>query len=144
MHQLRVPWEVPTPIAHHKVCPLRGLKSGLSVTSLGDKRPIRALILFKLQRNLRANMCRTGRWATRRSQPVLVDRLVLYPLVFIHLRHQVVKVVRVAKLVHIYKCNTPYCAIFGAPIQGFKHFSGFLHHFLLAKLATSSKRVNDV
>ena len=25
--------------------------------------------------------------------------------------------------------------------QGFKHFSGFLHHFVLAKLATSSIRV---
>ena len=26
--------------------------------------------------------------------------------------------------------------------QGFSHFSGFLHHFVLAKLATSSIRVN--
>ena len=27
--------------------------------------------------------------------------------------------------------------------QGFSHFSGFLHHFLLAKVATSSIRVNS-
>ena len=27
--------------------------------------------------------------------------------------------------------------------QGFSHFSGFLHHFVLAKLATSSIRVNS-
>ena len=26
--------------------------------------------------------------------------------------------------------------------QGYSHFSGFLHHFILAKLATSSIRVN--
>ena len=26
--------------------------------------------------------------------------------------------------------------------QGFSHFSGFLHHFVLAKLASSSIRVN--
>ena len=27
--------------------------------------------------------------------------------------------------------------------QGFSHFSGFLHHFVMAKLATSSIRVNS-
>ena len=27
--------------------------------------------------------------------------------------------------------------------QGFSHFSGFLHHFVLAKLTTSSIRVKD-
>ena len=32
--------------------------------------------------------------------------------------------------------STPMC-------QGFSHFSGFLHDFVLAKLATSSMRVND-
>ena len=28
--------------------------------------------------------------------------------------------------------------------QGFSHFSGFLHHFVLAKVTTSSTRVNDL
>ena len=62
-----------------------GLGSGLSVTSLGDKDQWR---LSYLQRNLRVNMCKT-QLLRYSPQPAQVDRLVSYPLAFIHLRKNV-------------------------------------------------------
>ena len=34
------------------------------------------------------------------------------------------------------------CGVLSDECQGFRHFSNFLHHFVLANLATSSIRVN--
>ena len=51
------------------------------------QRPMRALVSITLQRNLHNNTCaEQDFWAIRRSQPIQVDRLVSYPLVFIHIR----------------------------------------------------------
>ena len=47
---------------------------------------MRALVSFTLERNLRRTRLLGD---VRRSQLVQVDRLVSYPLVFIHLRHEV-------------------------------------------------------
>ena len=56
------------------------------------QRPMRALVSFTLQRNLRTNMRRTNFGAFRHSQLVQVDQLVSYPLVFIHLSFRHVRV----------------------------------------------------
>ena len=61
----------------------RGLESGISVTSVEDKD--QSLVSFSLQRKVRVNMRRTRLFG---YSPVQVDRLVSYPLVFIHLRNE--------------------------------------------------------
>ena len=65
----------------------KGFESGLNVTSLlRRQRPMRALVQFTLA--CAATCVEHNFWAIHCSQPaVQVDRLVSYPLVFIHLRY---------------------------------------------------------
>ena len=58
----------------------------------GRQRPMRALVSFTLQRNLRTNMGRTRLLAYFRTRLVQVDRLVSYPIVFLHRRFKCVDI----------------------------------------------------
>ena len=66
-------------------CP-RTLKSGHSVTSLGDTDQ-RGLSYCLHYRETCAPTCAEHNfWPIRHSQPIQVDRMISYPLVFIYLR----------------------------------------------------------
>ena len=88
-------------------------------------RPMRALVSFTLQRNLRANMR-----SMHRNQPVQVDRLVSYPLVFIHLRVNVVFQLLI-KFLWICLSKEIKCGCWGPPLTILTLTSKHVRFFLI-------------